>query len=399
MSRSAQSTRATMDNASPKGAKWNSQRFESVTHWDAFLSLWERAQLLRSFLQSQECTDESVLLKQLLMRIRRFFSGDFCFAALYSEENARQTQVGIPENAADHLPANFVRQTLDLLGSSRVPLTWKQLSKESGFRNVVVAPIAAEVGKPMGFLMLAHGQHKGLGPQELFVLQWLAGELAWALRGMGAMQRQQKVLSHVSHELKNALSVIIGGCALLREQLEPQLRRDERFELNSIDQMSQEILSLVHHLQGASLTHEGKIPALVGEVKLAELLEEVFKLAREKAQAANVLLQVESAVDLPAEIATDGARLKQLLRTLLLHAIECSVRRVVKFAVKRRAEILEMTVSGIHQNKANGEDSTRASFNGRGETLKEQLEVLGGHMHLVSRAPQGYEVTVCLPCV
>lgn len=389
-----------MENASTKVVKWNLQRgIDRVPHWESFLSLWERAHLLRSFLQSQECADESALLKQVLMRIRRFFNSNFCFAALYYEGSARLVQVGIPETTVDHLPANFVRQTLDLLGNSRVPLTWKQLSKESAFRNVVVAPIAAEVGKPMGFLMLAHGQQKGLGQGELFVLQSLASELSWALRSMQVTQRQQKVLADVSHELKNALSVIIGGCALLRQQLEPQLGRDERFELNSIDQMSQEILNLVHHLQEASLTREGRIPALVGEVNLAELLEEVLFIAREKANAANVMLQIDRAGDLPAEIATDGGRLKQLLRTLIIQAIECSERRVVKLGVRRRADILEVTVTGIRQNTTNGQDGTLALFNGGWDLLKEQLEVLAGHMHLVSRPNQGYEVTVCLPCV
>lgn len=398
MMHSTQSTRTTMENPSPKIVKWGS-RLDRGAQWESFLSLWERAHLIRSFLQSQECADESALLKQLLVRIRRFFSSDFCFAALYSEDNGKQVQMGVPETTVDHLPANFVRQTLDLLSNSRVPLTWKHLSKESGFRNVAVAPIAGEVGKPMGFLMLAHGQQRGLGQGELFVLQSLAGELAWALRTMHATQRQQKVLVHVSHELKNALSVIIGGCALLREQLEPQLGRDERFELNSIDQMSQEILNLVHQLQEANLTREGKLPALVGEVNLPELLEEVFFVAREKAHAANVLLQIDSAADLPSEIATDGARLKQLLRSLIMHAIECSERRFVKLAVKRRSEVLEVTVAGIRQSRTLEQNGTRALFNGCWDPLKEQLEVLAGHMHLVRRPSQGYEVTVCLPCV
>lgn len=389
-----------MENASPKVVKSNPQQgTDGATHWESFLSLWERAHLLRSFLQSQECADESALLKQFLMRIRRFFNSNFCFAALYYEGSARLIQVGIPETTVDHLPANFVRQTLDLLGHSRVPLTWKQLSKESGFRNVVVAPVAAEVGKPMGFLMLAHGQQKGMAQSELFVLQSLASELSWALRSMQATQRQQKVLADVSHELKNALSVIIGGCALLREQLEPQLGRDERFELNSIDQMSQEILNLVHHLQEASLTREGKIPALVGEANLAEILDEVLFVAREKANAANVLLQIDRAADLPPEIVTDGGRLKQLLRTLIIHAIECSEKGVVKLAVRRRADILEVTVAGIRQKMTNGQDGAQAFCNGRWGALKEQLEVLAGHMHFVSRSNHGYEVTVCLPCV
>src|ERR1700741_66989 len=80
--------------------------------WEAFLQLWERAQLLRSFIWTQESPDERILFKQFLARARRFFSVDVCFVALFLEDG-KILQLASPEDAASNLPANFIRHALD----------------------------------------------------------------------------------------------------------------------------------------------------------------------------------------------------------------------------------------------------------------------------------------------
>src|SRR5215467_648587 len=160
--------------------------------WEAFLQLWERAQLLRSFIWAQESADEKTFFKQFLARARRFFAVDFCFVALFAE-GGQVLQLSLPEDGASILPANFVRHALDLIANSRAPVTWKQLGKDSGLKSVVVAPLLSTVGRPLGFFMLGHKQPKNFSRSELFLLQLLAGDLGWAIRELRCRQNYQRL--------------------------------------------------------------------------------------------------------------------------------------------------------------------------------------------------------------
>ena len=62
--------------------------------WESFLELWERANLIRSFIWSQESADETALFTHFLVRIRRFFKIDFCFIALH-QAGGKIIQVGV----------------------------------------------------------------------------------------------------------------------------------------------------------------------------------------------------------------------------------------------------------------------------------------------------------------
>src|SRR5215470_1300735 len=89
--------------------KWSfDQLSEQGNSWESFLRLWERAHLLRSFIWSQEIADEKTLFKQFLVRVRRFFSVDFCFIAV-SMGGGKILQLAFPEDSLSHLPPNFVR--------------------------------------------------------------------------------------------------------------------------------------------------------------------------------------------------------------------------------------------------------------------------------------------------
>ena len=400
MTTSISSSRTPTEDSHPKvAAKWNSHRpRQNGAAWESFLALWQRAEILRSFIWNQEYSDEKILLRQLLIRLRRFFHAEFCFAALY-EENAKTVQVSDPETAADRLPANFVRHTLDLLKNSRSPLAWNELGKESSFRNVVVAPIPGAVGNPIGFIVVAQLHQDDRVQGEIVLLQALASELGWALRRLRMQSQQHKLLAGVSHELKNSLNVIMGDCALLRDVLEAQPELDSCHELTSIDKMSQEILDLIRNALDANLLAEGKSVVFEGAVGLVDLLEEALFPCREKAKAADIALVINYAQDLPEEVSTDVMRLKQVIRNLVNQAVEFPEREIVQVTVKRKDEVLEVNVAGL---RLDGEQEPRHDWDlgaGALESIREQLESLAGHMHLVSRPGLGYEVTLCLPCL
>ena len=55
---------------------------ESIASWDAFVTLWERANPVRAYCWTQQCAGEKALLNQFLVRLRCLYRVDFCFGAL-----------------------------------------------------------------------------------------------------------------------------------------------------------------------------------------------------------------------------------------------------------------------------------------------------------------------------
>ena len=382
--------------------KWSSEQL-SEQSWDSFLGLWERAHLLRSFVWTQDSADEKTFFKQFLVRVRRFFSVDFCFVALFLD-GGKVLQLAFPEDAISHLPPNFVRRALDLIANSRLPVTWEQLSKDSAFKSVVVSPLSPAVGYPLGFFMLGHRQSKHFTRPELYLLQSLAGELSWAVRGLRSKQNYRRLLATLSHELKNSLSVVIGGCALLRDDLEPSPAQDVCRELSGIETASQDILSLVDSFLDAPVLHENKTVVAEENVELVAFLEDALMLPRERARRVGVELKVDYANDLPQEISTDPVRFRHVVRNLTDYAIESPQERSAQVYVKRNGELIELTVTGIEESaeslletESSGHPNDIVSASRLG-LLKEHVEFLLGHVHVISRPGKGSDITVCVPC-
>ena len=374
--------------------------------WEAFLQLWERSHLLRSFIWAQESADEKTFFKQFLARARRFFSVDFCFVALFTE-GGKVLQLSLPEDGASNLPANFVPHALDLIANSRVPVTWKQLGKDSGLKSVVVAPLLSTVGHPPGFFMLGHMQPKNFSRSELFLLQLLAGDLGWATRELRSRQNYQRLLATLSHELKNSLNVIMGDCALLREELEQSLDAGERRELSDIEATSQEILSLINSFLAPNSSPDGTAAAVGDDIELVSFLEDALMSFRTKAKSAGFELQIDYANDLPQEISTDLVRFRHVVRNLATCALESVGQHARRIDIKKNGAMLELSVSGADAEElaerdgvfpqAGSGDPKTVVLPTRLELIKEHVEFLKGHVHVVSPMGEGSNITICLP--
>jgi signal transduction histidine kinase len=379
---------------------WMSDQFSDPNApWEAFLRLWERANLLRSFIWTQESPDEKTFFKQFLARARRFFSVDFCFVALFVE-GQKILQLSLPEDGASNLPANFVRHALDLIANSRAPVTWKQLGKDSGLKSVVVSPLLATVGQPLGFFMLGHMQPKNFSRSELFLLQLLAGDLSWAIRELRSRQNHHRQLATLSHELKNSLNVIMGDCVLLREDLERSLNAEERHELSNIETTSQEILNLINSFIDPNPLRESNTGIAADNLELVPFVEDVLMSCRTKAQSAGFELQIDYATDLPQEIATDSVRFRHVVRNLANYAIESVGQHPRRIYIKKNGAMLELTATGIDTQGASREEGScdpGAISPTRLEVIKEHVEFLRGHVHMVNPLGETSDITVCLP--
>jgi signal transduction histidine kinase len=376
-------------------------------NWESFIGLWERANLIRSFVWSHESSDETALFNQFLVRVRRFFNIDFCFIALL-QEGGKIIQVGVPEAALGHLPADFVRRSLDIVANSRIPVTWKQFHAKTGFRTVVVSPLSPSVGEPLGFLMLGHTRGRSFTRAELFLLQSMAGELSWAIRELRSKQSHQKLLAAGSLELKNSLHMVLGNCSRLREDEAGVLTTGQDQRLTDIEKGTRESLRTISSFLDFALAHEGRSPVLYECIDLVESIENTLLSCREKAKQAGLKLETEYADNLPRQYSTDPVRFRHVLRNLADHAIESSERGPVIIRVRKNAEFIEFYVKANEPREAGviSEPSAEVepcghhageSVYDRLEMIRENLKLLNGHLHNVKRQSEGFEVSICLP--
>lgn len=186
--------------------------------WELFLGMWERANLVRAFFWSQRVDDEKLLLTHFLARLRRFFGVDFCFGALSVSEH-RLVEVGVPEAGLSQLPLDFSRRCLESVANSRAPVTWNDAGIKLGYRTTVIVPLRAPTGASFGFLLLGQSRTRSYSAIELFLLQALAGELSWVVRDLAARKFYRQKLAVTSHDVKNALQVILGDAALIRQKV------------------------------------------------------------------------------------------------------------------------------------------------------------------------------------
>ncbi len=380
--------------------------------WDSFLGVWDRANLIRSFLWTQEITDKAVLLNQFLARLRRLFGVDFCFVALLFE-GAKALEVGLPEAKAKQLPVNFARLCLDLIASSRVPIVWKQPRKPFDFCSTVISPLSPSIGQPLGFVMMGHSLPKNFSSSELFLLQSLAGELSWAIRALHSKEDHRKLLTAVSHELKNPLQVIVGHSALLYDDFTQRCSREQEEQFQNIEKSARQLLGLVNGIADAAVNRGGNLSVLEEPIDLKVTLQEIFAVYQRTAEEKGLKFGPKLAADLPATIVTDPVKFRQIVRNLIDAAMISTETRGVEVAVKCRKGMLEIAAKRIGDGV--GGPSVRALYDdppslssdflrsdGRGRSamgvVKEYSDLLKGHVHMQSRPGGGSEFTVCLPC-
>ncbi len=300
----------------------------------------------------------------------------------------------------NQLPVNFVRLCLDLITNSRVPIVWKQPHKPFDFCRTVISPLSPSVGQPLGFVMMGHSMPKNFASSELFLLQFLAGELSWAIRDRRSRKNQRKLLATVSHQLKNPLQVIVGYSALVQDDLALTCSRQQREQFQQIERSARQLLDIVNGLIDAAVTH-GENPSVVAEpVDLIATLQEIFAFYGKAAEEKGLKFQAKSAADLPAMIVTDPVKFRQIVRNLIDSAMLSIEGGEVEVLVKRDKGMLEI----VAKEKGDGMTATFDQLhsevrNGIGmRVVKEFSDLLKGHVHVHRRPGEGSEFTVCLPC-
>ncbi len=176
-------------------------------------------------------------------------------------------------------------------------------------------------------------------------------------------QTKSAFLANMSHELRTPLGAIQGFADLMKD---PQLESSER--LKYLDIISRNVKSLTHIIDDIldlSKVEAGKLK--VEKVAFEPLLvfEEVTHLFSETVKAKKIFLEIQYESNIPKQIISDPARIRQILTNIVGNAVKFTEKGGIKIVVKTKdclKDSVEFQVSVIDTGPGFPESQAKKLF-------------------------------------
>ena len=228
-----------------------------------------------------------------------------------------------------------------------------------------------------------------------------------------ASRAKSEFLANMSHELRTPLNAIIGFSEIMEREMFGPLGH-ARYKEYSGDILSsgQHLLALINDILDMSKIEAGKLTLRPEALELPEIIEDVVRLIRTRAEAGGLILALDIP-ELPA-VEADYRALKQILLNLLTNAVKFTPRGGrVEVAAKARIDgrvQVSVTDTGIGIAEADlarlakpfeqieSQHAKTQQGTGLGLALTKSLvEGHGGALEIKSRSGIGTTVSFSLP--
>jgi len=142
------------------------------------------------------------------------------------------------------------------------------------------------------------------------------------MRAEGANTAKSEFLANMSHELRTPLNAINGFSEIMVNEMFGALG-DKRYKEYAQDILSsgQHLLALINDILDMSKIEAGKMSLSLDWMEIKDVVDDVARLMRNRADAANLVLATAVAPGLP-EIEADYRAVKQILLNLVSNAIK-----------------------------------------------------------------------------
>ncbi|MFB2924108.1 MULTISPECIES: ATP-binding protein [Aerosakkonema] len=227
------------------------------------------------------------------------------------------------------------------------------VTSDFGLRFYVGAPLQTHDGYSLGTLCAIDKQPRLISPQEMSVLNDLAGivmdeiELRLAARKVDelnselakakekaevANQAKSIFLANMSHELRSPLNAILGFSQLMtRSQSLPS----EHIEnVGIINRSGEHLLTLINNVLDLSKIEAGRTNINEKNFDLYRMLDDLEDMFQLKADDKQLDLLFERIGDVPQYVRTDEVKLRQVLINLLNNALKFTQEGGVSLKVK-----------------------------------------------------------------
>jgi signal transduction histidine kinase/ActR/RegA family two-component response regulator len=135
-----------------------------------------------------------------------------------------------------------------------------------------------------------------------------------------ASRAKSDFLATMSHELRTPLNGILGYAQILKQS--KTLSDVERRGINTIEQCSTHLHSLINDILDLSKIEARKIDVSISDFHLARMIEGVVELCRIKAEQKNIYFDYRHGNTVPTAIRSDEKLLRQVLINLIGNAIK-----------------------------------------------------------------------------
>lgn len=193
-------------------------------------------------------------------------------------------------------------------------------------RSIVAVPLVSR-SETLGILIAASRPGKPFTEDDASLLAELGrhGSLAidnarLYLDSQQAVRAREEVLAIVSHDLRNPLSAVMLGSALLATS--EGLTEEEREQLETMDMSARRMNRLIADLLDVTRLEGGKqLPVEPAKVDVELLLREMYELFKGQAAASQIAFRYEVANG-AAQVFADRHRILQVLQNLIGNAMK-----------------------------------------------------------------------------
>lgn len=229
-----------------------------------------------------------------------------------------------------------------------------------------------------------------------------------------ANEAKTSFLASMSHEIRTPINAVLGmDEMILRESSDESILS---YAAN-IQSAGHSLLSVINDILDLSKIESGRLELLTAEYSTQQLMNDCYSMMIMRAEKKDLLLEIKNDPQLPAKLAGDEVRLRQVILNLLTNAVKYTSAGEVTVRVdfKHTAEneiMLKISVRdtgmGISQENQQNlfkafrrlDEMTNRHIEGTGLGLnitKHLTEMMGGTIEVRSTLGSGSEFTVEIP--